>query len=57
VTGYEHWDGYVELGYIVSEVVPSNKISGVDRDYVANNVLCGCLFFFILINLFMFVGN
>lgn len=57
MTGYEHWDGYVELGYIVSEVVPSNKISGVDRDYVANNVLCGCLFFFILINLFMFVGN
>lgn len=57
MTGTEYWNSDTELCNIVSRVIPTNKVSGVNRSYVTNNILYCGIFIPNMINLFMFVGN
>lgn len=57
MTSVEYWNSDTELCDVVSRVVPAYKVSGVNWDHMTYDVLYCGLFIFIMINLFMFVGN
>jgi len=51
------WDSNGELCDIVSKIVSANEISGIDWYHMACYVLYSGILIFIVINLFIFVGN
>lgn len=48
---------YIELRHVVPRFLPTDEISGVDCYYMASHVLCGGLYIYGMVNLFMFLGN
>lgn len=57
MAGIKYWNSDTELCNVVSRVIPTNKVSGVNRNYVTNNILYCGIFVTDVINLFIFVGN
>lgn len=52
-----YWNDYVELCYVVSRVLPTNKIPRIDRYHMTVYVLYRCFYIHGMVNLFIFLGN
>jgi len=55
------WSGceinHVELRYVISGILSTNEVSGVNRYYVAVYILYCRFYIYNMVNLFMFLGN
>lgn len=57
MTWHGNWTSYIELCDAVPGILSSNEVPRVDWVDVTGYILCGRLYIYDMVNLFIFLGN